>query len=558
MKDRRIRFSLSAALIIFSIVPLVLSITIMSVTSLYTTKYNLQKDAENTLFIVASNLASYCRDNEINAINAGDYYEYLDSLKERGIEMAIIMDGTPCATSIKNENDYRIREIEVREDIDYGSEEFAGGYYDDNVEIDGKAYCAYYVPIESDGEIIGTAFAGELRENITGTIGSIAAGFVKTAVFLVVLFALLSLLCGKVLMKSFKAAGDNVNALADGRIGRRHEYQSPFREMHILLSETGLLQKNLSDTIGKVKDISQRLAENVESVAGLSEGSSCRAERITSAIEELSVSSQEMARNVQDINSQMLEMGKCINDISESFIQLSDSSENIMKTNDEAKVRMRDMLENSERTVNAVRDITMQIRQTNAAVADIDKAVELIIDISDQTKLLSLNASIEAARAGVYGKGFSVVAEEIGKLSGESAKGAEAIKNLAAAITGKSQASVELADKVQSLIRLEKDNIINTKVKYEELSGDITQSVNGIRTIAEKTEYLAAYKEKVIGNVKDLGAISEENADGNQEMTSNIHEIISDIQTINDNCERMNHMALKLEDAVAYFRLEES
>ena len=129
------KISFFGMLLSLSIIPLVLSISFVSIIAVMVMRNNLNDASQNTLYIVANNLASYCDENHINAINAADYYEYLDSLKDQNIEMAIIIEGTPCTTSIKNENDYRVREIEVEKNT-------GEAFYDDQVEIDGKHYCS--------------------------------------------------------------------------------------------------------------------------------------------------------------------------------------------------------------------------------------------------------------------------------------------------------------------------------------------------------------------------------------------------------------------------------
>lgn len=548
-KQRKFKFSLFSMLITLSLIPLILSIGIISTISVYVTKNNLEEESQATLYIVANNLANYCRENEINAINASNYYEYLDSLKEQNIEMAIIIDGAPCATSIKNENDYRIREIEVQS-------ENTEGYFDQQVVIDNKEYFAYYMPIESNGEVIGMAFAGELQENVTGAINSIVLTFAGIAVFLVVIFAILALTLSRGLVKSFRLVGRSVNALSKGDLSVQVTNKSPVKEMSVLLSEAEVMQKNLSEIIGKVKDVSQTLVDNIAEVTRESESSFGRANQITTSMQELSASTMKMGDYVQDIQTQMIEIGNCINDISLSVDHLYNTSENIVKTNQEAQDNMDMIMTNSRQSVEAVRDIALQIKETNSSITEVDKAVELILSISQQTNLLSLNASIEAARAGEFGRGFAVVAEEIRHLSEQSAEGAEMIKNLAQTITQKSKKSVELADKVHSLIIHEQENVSKTQNKYEELSRDITVSVEEIKSIADKTDNLTDYKERVIDNVQNLSAISEENTANNEEVNNNIDEITSEVQIVNDNCEKMNDMAKELEKSVAYFVID--
>lgn len=549
-KVGKAKLSLFSVLIMLVLVPLVPSVVILGMVSLSVTKNNMEAKAQETLYVVANNLSSYCRQNSINAINVGEYYDYLDSLKDKNLEMAIIIEGTPSATSIKNTNDYRIREIPC----DYADvDKRNNGYFDPEVEIDGNIYCGYYMPLYYDNEIIGMTFAGQLKETVTGAANSIIYTFVTIALIVVVVFSLVALFVGKRLIDSVRAVGVSVNALAQGNLSKQKTQKSVIREMIQLLNETGQMQENLSDVIGQVKDVSCRLVNDVEEVTVLSNSSTDRAKEITRSMDELTASTLGMAEHVQSINVQMLEIGNYVNDISSNVEHLYNSTETTLSANSAAKSAMNDIMESSRKSVSAVGDITSQITETNDSIAEIDKAVQLILDISEQTNLLSLNASIEAARAGEAGRGFAVVAEEIRHLSEQSADGAEMIKNLAQTITEKSERSAELAEGIRSLIVLEQNTVLDTQKKYEELSNSITQSVEEIKAIAEKTENLTESKEKVIDAVQSLSAISEENAASNQEVGANVTEIISEVQKVNAHCEKMNNMAGKLEESVAYF-----
>lgn len=558
MKTKKLKFSLFAMLVTISLIPLVLSVVILSVTSLLITKSNLEQAAKDTLFVVANNLANHCKENEINAINATEYYEYLDSLQGQNIEMAIILEGAPCTTSIKNANGYRIREINFERDVLSERHTLTDGYFEEKLEIDGVTYYGYRLPIEVHGEITGLAFAGEPVSAVNRALTTIIFLFVIIAVILIVVFTTITLLLSRKMMISFDIIGKNITALASGVLSKQEKTNSTVKELNTLLEETGQMQENLSEMIGQVKVVSKSLVENIGEATELSESTNKRANQITSAVEELSASTVSMVENVQNINVQMQEIGNCVNDISENIEHLHQSSEIILTTNNEAKSDMNLILDNSKKSVDAVNDITDQIKQTNTSIKEIDKAVELIIGISQQTNLLSLNASIEAARAGDAGRGFSVVAEEIRTLSEQSANGAEMIKNLAGTITEKSRKSVELAEGVRTLIVKEQDNVLATQKKYDELSEEINQSVAEIRAIAEKTENLTEYKERVIENVQGLTTISEENTASNEEVNANIYEIISEVQIVNENCEKMNEMAKELEASVAYFREEAS
>lgn len=546
--------SLFLLLMLLALAPVVLATVILSTTSLHLTRTNLEGSVQTTLHVTADNLAKYCKENEITAMNASSYYEYLDSLKEEDLEMAILADGIPATTSIKNENDYRIREIPMDQDLVSGGG--TEGYYDKNVVIEGNAYYGYYIPIMNDGRITAVAFAAERKNDITDALWEIEVVFLICAVGMVLLFGAICFFLSRALSSRMKETGARVDALAEGDLSAQKESHSIVREIRNLLLNTSQMQRNLAQVIGGVQEISGELLNSVRQVAEGSNATMEQAEQISQAVDQLSVAAEEMAENVQNISDRMDEIGAAVNDISASAGQLQKDSEEMQDNSRKAGEGMEKIMTGSSRSVESVDTITSKIRETNDYIEKIDEAVALIFSISGQTNLLSLNASIEAARAGEAGRGFAVVAEEIRKLSEQSAAGAEQIKELAQGITEKSGETVEQADVVKDIIREEQDYIIATREQYQQLEQSIRHSAEEIRKIAGETRHLSQQKEDILGNIGSLSAISEENAANNQQVNANIEEILTQIQTVGANCDKMKQISGELENSVAYFHTE--
>ncbi|MGQ0537776.1 MAG: methyl-accepting chemotaxis protein [Gemmatimonadaceae bacterium] len=120
---------------------------------------------------------------------------------------------------------------------------------------------------------------------------------------------------------------------------------------------------------------------------------------------------------------------------------------------------------------------TAELRIATDTIAEIAVAVS---SISDQTKLLALNASIEAARAGEHGAGFAVVADEVGKLAGESAVSLDRIEDLVRQMTTRAAAAQESAQEVE-----------RASVDSEQLMHETMQALHAIESEVRRTHELA-------------------------------------------------------------------
>ena len=373
------------------------------------------------------------------------------------------------------------------------------------------------------------------------------------AIILAVLFGLMSWAISRRLIKSIHSVAKSMDAISTGDLSKTNLQDSQVKEVVMLVESTQGLQSNLDHTITNLKAATGILVEKIADVAELTGSTFERANQIEEVIVNLTEATNSMSENVQNINQQVIEIGNSVNDIYGKVDILHGNSENMLEVNSKTSQDMQVIKENSDRSLEAVKNITDQIRGANDSIREIDSAVELILNIADQTNLLSLNASIEAARAGEYGKGFAVVAEEIRSLSEQSAEGAEMIRRLAQKITKESAKTVTLANQVLVLIKEGSDKVGLAQNQYDELSEKIQHSAEEIRALMAKADQLSDYKARIVENIHDLSAISEENAASHQEVNANVAEIVSDVRIVKNDCENMNEKALELEKVVEYF-----
>ena len=553
-------FTLKKMIILFAMVPLITAIVTLAVFNMLYMRSALGTQVRNTLQVAATDLYEYYiydLRNQENLVDGWIEYEtdYIDHLKDEGVELTMFKGDTRFCTSIKDASGKRIEgtkasDAVIREVIQGGNV-----YFSDDTVINGDKYYVYYVPIkDASGAVIGMAFAGRNGAEVQAMVNRSALVTLSISAVLLILFIVVCLILARKVSDPIRDCADTLEKIAGGDLNVQLDAQSHIEETKELIHASGTLQEKLSEILGTIRNVSMQLNDDAQNVHTLAETSADNAGQISTTMEDLANGATSLAENVQDINEQVVHMSETIDSLTESSSALSVSSENIKNANNEAQKYIDKVSGSSLQSVEAVGDISRQITETNEAVQKIQNAVEMITSIAGQTNLLALNASIEAARAGEAGRGFAVVATEIGNLSTQSSSSASDIKTIVEEIIEKSEASVKLSGTVAETIREEQGFISETQEKFRTLNEEIEASLQQIHQVAANAKSLDEVRDVIAQAVQDLSAISEENAASNEEVSASLTGIAQSVNDITVSSDSTQSNAGRLVDAIGYFR----
>ena len=405
-----------------------------------------------------------------------------------------------------------------------------------------------------DGEILGMAFAGERESIVQDAISDMLRSLVLRSVCLNVFFIAVMIYLSFKIRKPLLTTAEYIDQIANGNLSGNLEVKSVIREVTTLIRASVSLRDKLNSIVTEVDGHAAQLDSSMELLNTLASASSKGTNQIRQAVDELAATATSLAENVQTVNSRMLEMGDNVNAIHSETVTLNENSNKMDRANRNASESMNLVLESSHTSSDIITEMIVQVKATNEAIASISKAVELISDITAQTNLLSLNASIEAARAGQAGKGFAVVATEIKQLAEQSSQSADTIKKIADDILEKSNKSVELTERMRALAEKEQADIGGAKNGFDALSQIIEANVTTAGIIAEKTKNLEELKQTIINSITELSAISEENAASNEEVTANVSDIAEAVNKISDDTGTIKKVSTDLEELMQYFK----
>lgn len=298
-----------------------------------------------------------------------------------------------------------------------------------------------------------------------------------------------------------------------------------------------------------IHQASGQLEENATATSG-------NVDSVETAVNEIATGATSQATETQRATEDVVMMGTMIENTSTQVENLNSAAVEMSNASASARDALEELNHINEKAIESIEVIYQQTHTTNESALKIKDVTELIASIAEETNLLSLNASIEAARAGDAGKGFAVVASQIQKLAEQSNASTKKIDDIIHMLLTDSENAVHTMEEVREVMHQQSEKVEQTKQVFGSVNQGIDQSISGMETISEHTRQLDHARENIVDTVQNLSAIAQENAASTEETNAVVMEIGGVMQQISGNAQELRRIADILEKNVETFKLD--
>ncbi len=490
--------------------------------------------------------------NTIGVISCGhdlSNFKYVDEVKEQlKCETTLFAGDTRMNTTIKDDKGERVLGTQasaaVIDTVINKRQDYSG-----QVQLFGKMYQVYYSPMIENDKVIGMYFTGLNIDNTLTSLNTITTTFITAAVISVILVVMTIILISQLMIsRPLKKMKQLATELSNGNVGIRSK--SAVNISSKSKDEVGQLGRTLNDTKNA---LNAYINEISECLSALEHGDLTRttdfnfngdfllikeainniSKSICGVFGEINASSDMVAKGADSISdgaqqlasgsvNQAEKIGTITQEISRISIETRESSEKareVSKTVAEVKKNAEIGTKQMDNMLGAVSEIT----NASNAISDVIKTIE---SIASQTNILALNASVEAARAGVHGKGFAIVANEVRNLATLSADAAKNTNELILNSIEKSELGAKIAQETSDSLG-----------KIVEGVNFSTAAINEIADLSLKQsqdiDMLSGEINSVTAVVESNSATAEESAAASEELTSQsnlLHDMIANFK----------------------------
>jgi methyl-accepting chemotaxis protein len=421
--------------------------------------------------------------------------------------------------------------------------------------IDNKATICTYSPIKLPGD--SKDWAVITVQAKSAALSSIYAVLVKTLTIsgiIVMLIVIITFIIGNKVSEPLIYLNNIIKDAASGDLTVESNLKSK-NELGALSSSFNVMLLNTKSLIQHILQASKKVQASSENIVATAEESSASIDEVVSTITNIANNSKEQSDKMQLGLEEVKSLSSDIEAMAKYMDQSRELSNNTIKLSEVGINVMYKLDERSQNTIQSAADVTRIIEELSNKAIHISNIVGTISAISEQTNLLALNAAIEAARAGEAGRGFSVVAEEVRKLSVGTAESSREVKDIITEIQHDIGKAKESMRQTEVVISEQLDAVNDTKDSFSQITGAVNEIVNNIGEVNKKLNTILISKDGVLKVIDEAYGSSAEISQSAEEIVAITEQQAAVVNELTNLTLELNKLSGVLEENIRSFKV---
>ena len=552
------RGTFAAKIIVMVILAVIVSNVICMVFILESSKKQITDSVKHTMVDVI-NTTSKIMENEISNSGGDDldydgYANNLSDVKLEGMDSAYMYvvqnDGTMLYHPTKEKVGQPVENAVIKGVVQQLQDGKKPGTTVVEYDFNGTTKYSAYTILNNENILVLTADESEALAGITAVTG-VAVGISAVVVLIAII---ISFIMGRRLMRPLVKVSTIIEEIANGDINADFGMVKESNdEIGLIIEKMKELTQSLGSIVGKIRNSSDTMSANSNELNDTSSQTLAANNEISKAVEDVAEGSTGMAASISKINENLLEMSNETKDINASVDEIKNQTVAVQDSSKIMNDKIKSMQDSSHKMDEGISTISKRIETVNTTVDKVSNIVSVIEEISGETNLLSLNASIEAARAGDAGKGFAVVAQEIRVLSDNTNTELENIKQIISSLVEECRYCVQASGTIVEDNAKQKEEIKAVLDEFGSLDEQIQKTAEKADEIEELVTAMIELNDDITKSSNSLTDVSAANAAATEEMNANIEELNAMMHGVSEMAGHMNNESDGLKEALSFF-----